>query len=45
MHESANCYNGDLIVEVNLHVGYMLVRCQYSLYRINTETNEVTRIL
>lgn len=45
MHESAKCYNGDLIVEITLHVGYTLVRCEYSLYRINIATNEVTRIL
>lgn len=45
MHESAKCYNGDLIVEITLHIGYTLVRCEYSIYRIDIATNEVTRLL
>lgn len=45
MHESAKCYNGDMIVDVVGMGDHYLIKCTNSLYRIDIATNEVTRIL
>lgn len=45
MHESAKCYNGDTVLEIIVTDYYYLIKCTNSVYRVDTGTNEVTRIL
>lgn len=45
LENNCNTYNGDLIVDTFMYAEYLIVRCQYSVYRINVMTQDVTRLL
>lgn len=45
MSESAKCYNGDTVLEIIMTDYYYLIKCTNSVYRVDPDTNKVTRIL
>lgn len=45
LEKNYSTYNGDLIMEHTLYSEYVIVRCQYSVYRINILTGDVKRLL
>lgn len=45
LEKNCNTYNGDLIVDTFMYAEYLIVRCQYSVYRVNILTQDVMRLL